>query len=243
MINPFHHHRATAPFEQWSSKDCMNMFPNFSDRLKTNSEITYQAQDRFDEYKGKTLMIVGGGPSSAQGWQEKEYDFLWSMNHFYKNPIFRKTKVDLAMIMGEPNINDPEFLRFREENKTLIGFEIHDRWENYSFDNYQNYFCMHTRFYGKIGVGARMKIFASMLGFKKVYFTGCDGPAAIFSGDHFFEPGKKTLPSVFNGLSLDAVSSHWKLQYDFFWDYVRSINPDTKFENLGGGEEYHEKCR
>ena len=243
MINPFQHHRATSAFEDWTTKDCLNMFPDFSDNLKKNSEIIYQDHSRFSKYQGKKLMLVGGGPSSASGWQDKEYDFLWSMNHFYKNPVFREKKVDLAMIMGEPDINDPEFLHFREENETLIGFEIHDRWQNYSFDDYENYFCMHTRFYGKIGVGARMKIFAAMLGFEKIYFTGCDGPAAIFSGDHFFEPGKKTLPSVFNGLPLDTVSAHWKLQYDFFWKYVKTLCPNVQFENVGGGEIYHEECR
>ena len=45
---------------------------------------------------------------------------------------------------------------------------------------------MHTRFYGRLGAGARMKIFAAQLGFDKVYFTGFDGPEAIFDGDHAF---------------------------------------------------------
>ena len=88
-----------------------------------------------------------------------------------------------------------------------------------------------------------MKLFAAHLGFEKIYFTGCDGPKAIFSGDHFFEPGKKTLPSIFQNAPLEIVESHWKLQYDFFWNYVKSLYPKTQFINLGGGEIFHEKCR
>tara|TARA_B100000927_G_scaffold96032_1_gene77487 strand:- start:706 stop:1437 length:732 start_codon:yes stop_codon:yes gene_type:complete len=243
MINPFAHHRAISPFPKWSKKDCLSMFPNFSDNLYVDDDIIFQIKDEFKNYKGKSLMLVAGGPSSASGWQNTKYDYLWSMNHFYKNSIFSNISVDLAMIMGEPDIESKEFKDIVKNQNTLVGFEIHDRWKNYQFENYDNFFCMHTRFYGKVGIGARMKIFAAKLGFEKVYFTGCDGPDAIFSGDHFFEPGKKTLPSVFTNQPLEIVRHHWKQQYDFFWEYVKEICPDTKFENLGGGEIYHENCK
>ena len=243
MLNPFQHHRASQDFSEWTIRDCKKMFPTFSDNLYTDNEITYQQMQHFSDYKGKTLMLVGGGPSASTGWQHVKHDYLWSMNHFYKNSVFDNYPVDLAMIMGEPDISDKEFLKVLKDKKTFIGFEIHDRWENYNFNDYDNFFCMHTRFYGKIGIGARMKLFAAHLGFDKVYFTGCDGPKAIFSGDHFFEPGKKTLPSVFQGAPLEFVETHWKLQYDFFWSHLRNLYPRVKFENIGGGEVYHEKCK
>ena len=218
------------------------MFPDFSDNLRETSEIVYQDVPHFQNYKDKTLMLVGGGPSSASNWNSVDYDYLWSMNHYYKNSIFRDKVVDLAMMMAEPNTDDHDFKSIRDEHETHIGYEVHDRWENSNFEKYQKHFCMHTRFYGRIGIGARMKIFAAHLGFKKVYFTGCDGPAAIFKGDHFFEPGKKTIPSVFNGLPLSEVSHYWKLQYDYLWEYIHEHYPQVEFENLGGGEIYHEKC-
>tara|TARA_B100001057_G_C22836531_1_gene945411 strand:+ start:399 stop:1130 length:732 start_codon:yes stop_codon:yes gene_type:complete len=243
VIDPFQHHRAIAPFSIWSQRDCKKMFPKFSDNLYIDNEIIYQQKEHFKNYKGKTLMLVGGGPSSKDGWQDKQYDYLWSMNHFYKNPVFLEHHVDLAMIMGEPDINDQDFKRVIEQHNTNIGFEIHDRWDNYEFEENENFFCMHTRFYGKVGIGARMKLFAAHLGFEKVYFTGCDGPSAIFAGDHFFEPGKKTLPSIFQNAPLDVVHTHWKLQYDFFWQYLEHTYPEAKFYNIGGGEVYHEKCK
>jgi hypothetical protein len=242
-LSVFDHHLATSSFPGWASKDSKRMFPNFSDSLIETDDIVYQNLPRFKNYKGKVLMLVGAGPSASTGWEDIEYDYLWTMNHFYKNAVFRDKVVDLAMMMGEPNIGDETFIEMRNKHNFCVGFEVHDKWKNSQFDDYKNYFCMHTRFYGRIGAGARMKIFAAHLGFKKVYFTGCDGPAAIFNGDHFFEPGKKTLPSAFTDMALKEVSKQWKFQYDYLWEYIKGINSAIEFENLGGGEIYHEKCR
>jgi hypothetical protein len=241
-MDVFEHHRARGSFKDWASKDCRALFPNFSDNLYADSEIVYQSLNEFKDFKGKNLLLVGGGPSAKDNWENEDYDCLWSINHFFKNRKFNNLKVDLAMIMGEPDIDSNEFLNYRNKHNTLIGFEIHDKWHNYKFDNYKNYFCMHTRFYSRLGAGARMKIFAAHLGFRQVKFTGFDGPEAIFTGDHTFEPGKKTLPGVFQNMNLRDVSYFWKLQYDYFWDYVKNLYPNTSFINIGGGNKYHEKA-
>ena len=240
-MNVFDHHRSRGDFQDWASTDCCKMFPNFSNNLVATPEIVYQHHPEFDNYSSKILMLVGGGPSANNDWDQIEYDNLWSINHFFKNDKFKDKKVDLAMIMGEPDITAEEFLSYRNKNQTYIGFEIHDKWLNHEFDDYERNFCMHTRFYGRLGAGTRMKIFAAHLGFKTVYFTGFDGPEAIFRGDHAFEPGKKTLPGVFQNMPLDNVSYYWKMQYDNLWDYVSTLYPKTKFINVGGGELYHEK--
>ena len=241
-MSVFSHHRSRGKFIDWVSQDFKNMFPDFSDKLVSTENIVYQKLRHFDNYPGKTLMLVGGGPSASSGWEDKKYDFIWTMNHFYKNPIFNDKKVDLAMMMAEPDTYDSALASIRERG-TCIGFEVHDKWANTNPIKYKNNFCMHTRFYGRIGIGARMKIFAAQLGFAKVYFTGFDGPKAIFEGNHFFEPGKKTLPSVFSGMNLDQVSYHWKIQYDHLWRHIREINTDIEFVNIGGGELYHEECK
>ncbi len=145
------------------------------------------------------------------------------------------------MIMGETNLRDISLITKRDKDNILIGFESHNRWENYSFDNYSNYFCMHTKFYGRIGIGARMKIFAACLGLKKIFFTGFDGPEAIFAGEHAFEPGKTTLPGIFTNKSLKEVCYHHKTEYDCLWEVIKGINPIIEFVNLGGGAIYHEK--
>ena len=241
-MNVFEHHRARGTFQEWSAADCKSHFPKFSDQLVVTPEIIYQQIDGFADYKGSTLMLVGGGPSANNDWESQEHDYLWSINHFFKSEKLKNKKVDLAMIMGEPDIKSEEFLEYREKYKPYIGFEIHDKWPNYEFDDYENYFCMHTRFYGRLGAGARMKIFAAHLGFDKVLFTGFDGPEAIFEGDHAFEPGKKTLPGVFQKMRVNNVSYFWKEQYDYLWEHIHHLYPSTKFLNIGGGSKYHEKA-
>ena len=241
-MDVFEHHRARGPFKEWAATDCRGFFPRFSDNLVATPEIVYQHHDHFDDYKDKTLMLVGGGPSANNDWSTQECDYLWSINHFFRNEKLKNIKVDLAMIMCEPDIASEEFLSYRDKHQTYIGFEIHDRWVQHRFDNYDNYFCMHTRFYGRLGAGARMKIFAAHLGFKKVYFTGFDGPEAIFDGEHAFEPGKKTLPGVFQNMNPTHVSHFWKQQYDELWEYIHEKYPKTEFINIGGGGKYHEKA-
>ena len=241
-MNVFDHHRARGNFVDWVTEDCKSHFSGFSDNLIVTPEIAYQNLPEFKSCKGKTLMLIGGGPSANNDWEQNEYDFLWSINHFFRNEKLKDKKVDLAMIMGEPDIEAADFIDYRDKHQTMIGFEIHDRWLNYKFDNYDKYFCMHTRFYGRLGAGARTKIFAAHLGFKNVLFTGFDGPEAIFEGDHAFEPGKTTLPGVFQNLRLTNVSYFWKEQYDYLWEYIHTLYPNTNFKNLGGGDKYHEKA-
>jgi len=242
MNDIFCHGRARNTFQEWSSEDCRILFPDFSDNLVVTSEITYQHKDYFDSYKGKTLMLVGGGPSSKEGWDDYKHDYIWSMNHFFLNEKLKNKRVDLAMIMGEPDISSPSFFSYIKEHRPYLGFEIHDKWFNHTFNKYENYFCMHTRFYGRIGAGARMLIFAACLGFKRVLFTGLDGPEAIFAGDHSFEPGKTTLPACFTGCGIEYVRQHWKYQSDYLWEYIHTLYPNIEFMNVGGGEYYHEKC-
>lgn len=244
MIDPHQHHRAIEKFPVWVEKDFIKMFPNFSDNLISNKNIVFQWKDRFSNYLDKTLMLIGGGPSSSDiSWKENSYDYLWSMNQFYKSKIFENVRVDLAMIMSETNLDDEALINKANNDNTLLGFESHDKWMNYDFKKDEKYFCMHTRFYGKIGIGARMKIFAAQLGFSKVYFTGFDGPEEILLGNHAFEPGKTTLPSVFLGQPEHLICAHHKKQYDYLWEFIKMEYPKTTFINLGGGEKYHERSK
>jgi len=244
LLNPYEHNRAVTTFPHWVENDFARMFPEFSNNLYADGEVVYQQNDYLTSCHGKDLMIIGGGPSSKnEVWKETKTDSLWTMNQFYKSTIFEDQKIDLAMIMGETNLNDPGYIKRRDKDNILIGFESHDRWIGYKFDDYRNYFCMHTRFYGRIGIGARMMIFAASVGFKNVFFTGLDGPDEIYLGNHAFEPGKTTLPSIFVNQPPQVVAYHHKMQYDYLWNFIRDKYPDTKFVNLGGGNKYHEECR
>jgi hypothetical protein len=224
-----------------AEKFCRSIFPQFSDNLVVTDDIVYQYKNHFNEYKSKTLMLVGGGPSSNNDWDSMDYDYLWSMNHFFLNEKLKNKKVDLAMILGEVNLTSKPFLDYIQEHRTFLGFEINTMWSNFNFSNYENCFCMHTKFYSRLGVAARMLIFAAELGFKKIFFTGLDGPEPIFKGEHAFQQGKTTMPSCFSGLSKEKIIEVYQNQYNVFWNYIRKLYPEVVFKNVGGGQKYHPK--
>jgi len=233
VYNVFHHHRATIPFPEWVIRDCKKSFKKFCTSVRASSDIVFSNLDYFSEYGGKTVLIIGGGPSTNNlDILNVETDYKWSCNHFYLNPKLCEMKIDLAMMMGEPDLSCERFKKYRNDFKPYLGFEVHDRWFSYNFDDYSKYFVMHTKFYSKLGIGARMILFASSIGCREVKFVGLDGYEPIYRGEHSFEPGKKTLPSVFDENLYDK-------QYEEFWRYAKEAFPNTKYTNLGGGEKFH----
>jgi hypothetical protein len=231
--SPFESHRRKSSFVTFVKSEAGH-FPNhIVDDVALGEHIVFSKRSDFNKYKDSKVLVIGGGPSTNElDFGSTGADFLWSCNHFYLNPVLKNTKVDMAMIMGEPDIKSKEFLEYRNKFEPMIGFEIHNRWKGYPFDDYKKYFLMHTDFYSKLGAGVRMIIFACALGVKEVYFVGLDGTSYIKKGEHAFEKGKTTLPSFYNEES-------YKYQYKLFWTYVSSCFPDVSFINLGYGQENH----
>ena len=243
-FNVYQHHRAVQKFPNWVIDDCRNSgsqsFKKFVDSDVADSHIVYSNLEYFKKYKGSKILLVGGGPSSKEiDWEPSNYDYVWSCNHFFKNERMSNTKIDLAMIMPEVNLESDEFIRYRDKYNPLLGFEIHDNWINYKFDNYNKYFLMHTQFYGKIGIGARMLIFAAALKCANVSFVGLDGGSYVFKGNHGFQKNKKILPSCYNNSSEEEVVKSLVNQYQQLWQYISNTYPDTKFKNIGYGKEQH----
>ena len=223
-------------------KDCEIRFPKFSDTLILNDNIIYQETPDFKDYIGKSVLIIGGGDSvNDMNWESlNSYDYVWSVNHFFLHPILKDIKMDLVMMMGEPDLNRPEWIQYRDKYTPYVGFEVSTKWVNYDFDDYDKYFCMHTHYYSLLGACSRMIIFACELGASLVDFVGMDGYKAIKEGKHGFQPGKTTLPGSlhkYQGLNPHQV---FKCEYQLFWEKVLSTYRDVEINNLGGGEEYHE---
>ena len=243
--SPFESHRSKKREPSFVSfaRSGAAKFPNFIiEDLALGDYIIFSKHSKFKKYKDSRVLIAGGGPSTNKlDFSSSERDFLWSCNHFYLHKYLKNTKVDMAMIMGEPDIKSEEFINYRDKFKPMIGFEIHENWipssvnkfKGYQFDDYENYFLMHTDFYSKLGAGVRMIIFACALGVKEVSFVGLDGPSFIKKGDHAFQKGKTTLPVGYNP---EIYAFHYRL----FWKYINSCFPSVSFLNLGYGQEYHD---
>jgi len=233
MHNCFQHHRATENFPNWVIRDCRLSFKKFVDSVVATNEIVYSNLPEFQEYEGSTVLILGGGPSTNKlDFDNIERDYIWSCNNFFRNEKLANMKIDLAMMMAEADLDCEELKNYTDKHKPLLGFEIHDKWFGHDFNDYEKYFCMHTQFYGKLGIGPRMILFAAALGCKEIKFAGLDGFKPIYKGDHAFEPGKKTLPSSFS-------EDIFKKQYQYFWQYTKNLYKESNYINLGEGQELH----
>lgn len=243
-IDVFQHHRAIEKFPDWVINDCRKSHPDsfrkFVKSAVADSNIVYSNLDYFKQYEGAKVIFVAGGPSSKETeWETDGYDFIWSCNHFFRHPRLKDAKVDLAMIMPEVDLQSKEFLEYREKHSPHYGFEIHDKWVAHQFDEYDKYFCMHTRFYSKIGIGARMLIFAAALKCKEVAFVGLDGPIYQIRGNHGFENGKSSFPACYHNMPQDAILKSYLDQHEMLWQHINESYPNTTFTNLGYGDEQH----
>ena len=236
-----------SPYSQGDSNFYMsarmradNIFKDydFYKEIFCNNEIIFSNFKKMvTKYRNKKILIIGGGPSTNELLNSdykkvfSEYDYLWSCNHFFLNPILKNIEIDLAMMMLEPDLKSKEFLDYCEKFNPTIGFELHNKWQHEKV-KYDKLFMMQTRFYGIIGVCQRMIIFACFLGAKKVGFIGLDGLSSMKQKNHSFEASKSRLPSI----SREDV---FQYQCDEFWKNVNLNYTKTEIINIGRQNNYH----
>lgn len=233
-MSPFESQKHRVLFSAWSTGTAIRMFPDsFLKNWFVNEHVFCTRIQSLEKFKDKKILIVGGGPSTRDfDFSNYDCDFIWSCNHFFLNETLKNTKIDLVSIAGEVDIESDSFLSYTSKFNPLVCLEIHERWRNYKFNNYDNYIIFHSDFYGKLGVCVRQIIMAAFCGCSEIAFVGLDGPEHIKKGDHAFEKNKKLLPS---GYSDEMYYD----QYKVFWEYVRREFPQTVFKNLGYKNIYH----
>ena len=81
MYECFQHHRATEKFPNWVIRDCRLSFKKFTESVITTNEVVYSNLEHFKKYKDKTVLIIGGGPSSNEiNYDMVDRDFTISLN-------------------------------------------------------------------------------------------------------------------------------------------------------------------
>ena len=152
-------------FKTWSSNSFNDLFPFFND-LYLNDEICYSNLDFLKTFKDKKLLLLAGGPSTNDiKWENLDYDYIISLNYFYKNPRLKEKEVKLISIGGEVDLQSDDFIKYISETNPYLFFEIHSRWFNEKeylkklYEEYPLIGCFHTRFYGKLGGGNRLLLF------------------------------------------------------------------------------------
>tara|TARA_B100000287_G_scaffold245939_1_gene231238 strand:- start:260 stop:1165 length:906 start_codon:yes stop_codon:yes gene_type:complete len=205
----------------------------------SNSEIMYYNLSEIKKFKDSKILIVGGGPTTmAYDWDSKDYDYIFSCNHFYLNEKLKNVDVALATFTTETDFsaNNDLFHDYMNDNSTIICFEDRmqpDEREYFGFikEKYPNRtMYAHTRYRGKIGAAPRLLCMASLFGAREIHVVGMDGfKKGVKLGDvsdHAFETGKTRQGTHDYRL--------YHKHYVALWDYVlNNIGKDIKFQNLG----------
>ena len=93
--------------------------------LQITEELLLKTDFDFDFIKGKSVLVIGGGPSSEKLNNEliDSYDLIFSCNHFFKNSFLKNRKVDFALIGDEINFQDKDFVEYINKFNPVLGFE------------------------------------------------------------------------------------------------------------------------
>ena len=171
--------------EDQSAKELKSLFP-FTDNIKKSLGIVYNHLDEFEKFKDSKILIVGAGPSTNEvKWYNLEYDYIFSLNHFYLNSDLKNRKVDIAVVGGEVDYQSDDFLNYVNEFNPILMFELHSKWEKEKtylrllYENYPKLSCFNTRVYGKLGGAPRLLMFALEMKPKELYFVGLDGGPGV----------------------------------------------------------------
>ena len=238
--------------EDQSAEKLKSFFP-FTNNIKKNTDIVYNYLDEFDKFKDSKILIVGAGPSTNEvKWHNLDYDYIFSLNHFYLNSNLKNRKVDIAIVGGEVDYQSDDFLNYVNEFNPILMFELHSRWENEKkylellYENYPKISCFNTRVYGKIGGAPRLLMFALEMKPKELYFVGLDGGPGVSvktksmnKNDikHSFQPGKSNM--AWEITESNAYDIYYG-QYEELWNYIlNELNYDTRLYNLGENSEYN----
>ena len=217
----------------WMGDHYSNLKNNFRERPeKYNTEARFGHCEEIDLLKEQeSAMIIGGGLSSLQVDYSRFEDVpKWTMNAFYTNDkISSLPNIQLVTFLDSVNIEDPKLWKTINDIKPLLIQEISDlgnkRIQNVK-SKYDKITYMHTRYRSRIGVGARLVIFAILLGIKKIYITGMDGYDLNSSETHAFEKEKKP-PDWLLGMGPNIQ----KQNFVIFWDYImHSLKKSYNFE-------------
>lgn len=201
---------------------------------------------KYEQYKDKTLLIVGGGPSTSEvKWDNIERDYTWSCTNFYMNERISFCDLDLVALGNLQKYSDKKLLSYLDYNpQCKILFENNYLYsdtlsKNVAFINkYKGriYYGECDKSYtGIVGPPARLIVLASNLGFKNIYFVGIDGFDIDMKNTHAFtkEPGLR------EGATHNTYDKYYKDHTEFAENIHKSFGNRINFHNLGEAAKSH----
>ena len=217
-----------------------NQFPNTSHWVKSHFDTLRSAFHDLPEvitpefrcgynnviksiHKQDSVFIVGGGPSTNKVDFSSYTDTpKWIMNNFYKNEKLKNLEnIQLVTFLDDVDLEDNKLLNFMSSRKPLLLQEITDkgnnRLRNIKEISTDSTYLM-TRYRSRIGIGARLVIFAILMGIENIYISGLDGYAPNAEETHVFEVNK-ALPRWITGFNNGGLTLQSQ-QFVVFWDYI-----------------------
>ena len=170
-----------------------------------------------------SVFIVGGGPSTSKVDFNNHVDTpKWIMNNFYKNEKLKNLdNIQLVTFLDDVDLEDDRLLKFMSSSKPFLLQEITDkgpqRLEKIKDISDDSTYLM-TRYRSRIGIGARLVIFAILMGIQNIYISGLDGYALASKETHVFETDK-ALPRWITDFSGGGMTLQSQ-QFVVFWDYI-----------------------
>jgi len=216
-----------------------NLCPILGKEFCVTGEFMHHKVGYFNQFKGKDILILGGGPSTNEfDWSKINHDFIWSCNHFYLNPKIKKEMVSLFMVGNEVKLlTDGRLKAYMKNNiKSHMVIQPTDARKQKEIREIKKMYpkqstYAHLRYRSRLGQMPRLIILASLLGARSVMFAGMDGVPRRGTA-HAFEPGK--IPR--GAPTKKGAENVFRRQYVSLWDYVlNTLDVKTEFYNLGEG--------
>ena len=176
--------------EQWVSNFAEKMLKHFFNveliqkkfnGFTTDEEILLTNNIKFSGLKNKSVLIVGGGPSTTSLTEQalSKYDYVFSCNHFFKNPLLKNHKIDMCLIGDEVDLESKQFNNYLDRFQPVVGFEHSGKRSNNQLLNfierYPRCFVYLTRYFSRLGYVPRAIIIAALASPGKIDYIGMDG--------------------------------------------------------------------
>ena len=202
--------------------------------------------EKHSKFKGKKIMIASGGPSTKDtNWDKINYDYLWTVNEFYKNDDLSRKQIDLLYLSSIVDFENLQLIESLENTEALLTFPLVTNYIQDKFDLNKikpltdrfrdNSSYNYTRYSSTLGVGYKLIVLAIFCGASEIYTVGNDGFVSK-NMEHAFD-GNKQSPNWY----LEYGDRFQDRQFVIFWDYIKILQDSFKFEiyNIGEGKDYN----
>lgn len=225
-----------------------------------DSECIISGFEKLKKFKDSKILIIGAGPSLVQckdAWcsKIKEYDYIWSCNHYYQCKELDDVKIDFCTLGNQVDYSNTSLINRLEKDKTVFAIDMNISMNCVSFPKFfktqkNERLFFSTRFFGKIGCVPRMMVLAILSGVKHISFVGVDGVTPVgkmANGDSLVKSSSlfrdnNLFPKVEDGRNGPKQYSIVRRHYVTFWNYVLNsldYNNNVSFLNYGKGYEHN----